>query len=115
MLEIRHLRKSFGSLVSVEDVSFALDRGHLVGLLGPNGAGKTTTVFIFPAWLQQFSTIIRVRWAVDGLDAMTWRGIGLSGAIMPTLVMLGFAAAFAAIAAWRLRWEEAGAIVSAAA
>ena len=44
MLEIRHLRKSFGPLVAVDDVSFAVERGRLVGLLGPNGAGKTTTV-----------------------------------------------------------------------
>jgi ABC-2 type transport system ATP-binding protein len=44
MLEIRHLRKSFGPLVAVNDVSFAVERGRLVGLLGPNGAGKTTTV-----------------------------------------------------------------------
>jgi ABC-2 type transport system ATP-binding protein len=44
MLDIRHLRKSFASLVAVEDVSFAVERGRLVGLLGPNGAGKTTTV-----------------------------------------------------------------------
>jgi ABC-2 type transport system ATP-binding protein len=44
MLEITHLRKSFGPLVAVDDVSFALARGQLVGLLGPNGAGKTTTV-----------------------------------------------------------------------
>ncbi len=44
MLTIRNLRKSFGSLVAVDDVSFSLDRGKLVGLLGPNGAGKTTTV-----------------------------------------------------------------------
>ena len=44
MLEIRSLRKSFGALVAVDDVSFTVERGQLVGLLGPNGAGKTTTV-----------------------------------------------------------------------
>src|SRR5229473_3472910 len=44
MLQIQNLRKSFGALVAVDDVSFAVERGTLVGLLGPNGAGKTTTV-----------------------------------------------------------------------
>jgi len=44
MLTVTHLRKSFGSLVAVSDVSFSLAPGQLVGLLGPNGAGKTTTV-----------------------------------------------------------------------
>src|SRR5229473_863111 len=44
MLQIQHLRKSFGTLVAVDDVSFTLERGQLLGLLGPNGAGKTTTV-----------------------------------------------------------------------
>ena len=44
MLTINHLRKSFGSLVAVDDVSFSVERGQLIGLLGPNGAGKTTTV-----------------------------------------------------------------------
>src|SRR5437764_362924 len=46
MLKVTHLRKTFGTLVAVDDVSFALERGQLVGLLGPNGAGKTTTVSI---------------------------------------------------------------------
>ena len=44
MLTIKNLRKSFGTLVAVDDVSFSVERGQLVGLLGPNGAGKTTTV-----------------------------------------------------------------------
>src|SRR5213078_3447319 len=44
MLNTQHLRKSFGTLVAVDDVSFKVERGTLVGLLGPNGAGKTTTV-----------------------------------------------------------------------
>src|SRR5437773_9582106 len=44
MLDIRHLRRTFGPLVAVDDVSFTLERGQLLGLLGPNGAGKTTTV-----------------------------------------------------------------------
>ena len=44
MLTINHLRKSYGSIVAVDDVSFSLERGQLLGLLGPNGAGKTTIV-----------------------------------------------------------------------
>jgi ABC-2 type transport system ATP-binding protein len=44
MLEIRNVRKTYGSLVAVDDVSFTVEAGRLIGLLGPNGAGKTTTV-----------------------------------------------------------------------
>src|ERR1700684_1121250 len=39
-----HLRKAYGSLTAVDDISFSVDRGEIVGLLGPNGAGKTTTI-----------------------------------------------------------------------
>ena len=44
MLEIRRLRKAYKDLVAVNDISFSVHAGELVGLLGPNGAGKTTTV-----------------------------------------------------------------------
>jgi ABC-2 type transport system ATP-binding protein len=44
VLTVRNLHKTFGSIVAVDDVSFSLEAGELLGVLGPNGAGKTTTV-----------------------------------------------------------------------
>jgi ABC-2 type transport system ATP-binding protein len=44
ILAIEHLRKQYGSVVAVEDVSFSIAEGICFGLLGPNGAGKTTTI-----------------------------------------------------------------------
>ena len=69
--------------------------------------GAWVPSFIFPAWLQQVTVVIPARWAVDGFDAMMWRGLGLQAAVMPTAVMLGFAALFGALAVARFRWEEA--------
>jgi ABC-2 type transport system ATP-binding protein len=43
-VEIAHLRKAYGSLVAVDDVSLTVAEGEIFGILGPNGAGKTTTV-----------------------------------------------------------------------
>jgi ABC-2 type transport system ATP-binding protein len=43
-VEIKHLRKTYGPLVAVDDVSLCVDEGEIFGVLGPNGAGKTTTV-----------------------------------------------------------------------
>lgn len=44
MIEVRELRKQFGQLLAVEDVSFSAPAGQIFGLLGPNGAGKSTTI-----------------------------------------------------------------------
>lgn len=102
------MASTFGVLVAAVGNTPATARGvtTLAVLMMVMLGGAWVPTFIFPAWLQQFTTIIPVRWAVDGLDAMTWRGIGLSGAVLPIAVLLGFAALFGTIAAMRFRWEE---------
>jgi ABC-2 type transport system ATP-binding protein len=44
VIEIDHLRKNYGNLTAVNDISFTAQPGEIFGLLGPNGAGKTTTI-----------------------------------------------------------------------
>lgn len=103
------MASTFGLLVAALGNSPATARGvtTLAVLMMVMLGGAWVPTFIFPAWLQQFTLVIPVRWAVDGLDAMTWRGIGLSGAVMPVLILAVFAAAFWMIAASRFKWEEA--------
>jgi ABC-2 type transport system ATP-binding protein len=52
MLEVRHLYRSFRGIPAVEDVSFRIAPGEIVGFLGPNGAGKSTTVKIITGLLR---------------------------------------------------------------
>jgi ABC-2 type transport system ATP-binding protein len=51
MIEARGLTKRYGDLVAVQDVSFRVERGEVVGFLGPNGAGKTTTMRMLTGFL----------------------------------------------------------------
>ena len=46
LLEVTHLRKTFGNLIAVDDISFEVRTGEIFGLLGPNGAGKSTTMMM---------------------------------------------------------------------
>jgi ABC-2 type transport system permease protein len=100
---------TFGLLIAALGKTPAATRGvtTLAVLMMVMLGGAWVPTFIFPAWMQQLTVIVPARWAVDGLDAMTWRGIGLSGAIAPTLALLGFAVVFGTIALTRFRWEEA--------
>jgi ABC-2 type transport system permease protein len=98
----------FGLLVASVGNTPATARGvsTLATLLMVMLGGAWIPTFVFPTWLQQLTVIVPVRWAVDGLDATTWRGLGLSSAIAPTLALLGFTAAFTLISLARFRWEE---------
>src|SRR5579872_2985552 len=64
MIAVEHLRREYGSFVAVDDLSFAVQSGEIVGLIGPNGAGKTTTLRSLAGILRPTSGKV----AVDGHD-----------------------------------------------
>jgi ABC-2 type transport system permease protein len=70
--------------------------------------GAWVPTFIFPSWLQKLTVVIPTRWAMDGLDATTWRGLGFSAAALPIALLTGAAIAFGALAVMRFRWEADG-------
>ena len=51
MIEVQHLTKRYGRVTAVDDVSFRVERGEILGFLGPNGAGKTTTMRILTGYM----------------------------------------------------------------
>lgn len=60
MIEVEHLRKSYGDFLAVDDVDFRAEAGEIFGLLGPNGAGKTTTIGCISGLLRPSNGLIRV-------------------------------------------------------
>lgn len=60
MIEVEHLTKSYGASRAVNDISFKVERGEILGFLGPNGAGKTTTMRILTGYLPASSGSVRV-------------------------------------------------------
>jgi ABC-2 type transport system ATP-binding protein len=80
-----HLHKVYGSLTAVDDVSFTVDRGEIVGLLGPNGAGKTTTINMVLGVLAATGGSVEI----DGIDIAKRRARALA--------RTNFAAVYAAL------------------
>jgi len=66
MIEVRGITKSFGTMRALDDVSFQLGKGEILGFLGPNGAGKSTTMKIITTFLAADSGSVKV----DGIDVL---------------------------------------------
>ncbi len=67
MIQAEGVCKAYGPILALEDVSFQVDAGEIVGLLGPNGAGKTTLMKVLAGYLQPDEG----RVLIDNLDVLT--------------------------------------------
>ena len=66
MIEVKNVTKKYGKTVAVEDISFTINDGEIVGLLGPNGAGKSTTMNILTGYIEQTSGEV----AIEGYNTL---------------------------------------------
>jgi ABC-2 type transport system permease protein len=102
------LNAAFGLMLASIGRSASATRGFamVVTLLLVMLGGAWVPSFVFPKWLQEASLAAPTRWAIDGLDAVTWRGQGLGAAVLPVIVLGATAAICLIIAIWRFRWED---------
>lgn len=66
MIEVKNVTKKYGNFVAVDNISFKIETGEIVGLLGPNGAGKSTTMNMITGYIEQTEGEI----IVDGYDML---------------------------------------------
>ena len=64
MINVRNLSKNYGDTIAVNDISFEVQTGEILGFLGPNGAGKTTTMKVLTCYMPPTSGDV----SIDGLD-----------------------------------------------
>ncbi|WP_144639789.1 ABC transporter permease subunit [Bordetella genomosp. 13] len=94
VLEVDGIRKEFGGLVAVNDISFKVRAGEIMGLIGPNGAGKSTTFNLISGVLP--ATRGQVRFLGERIDGQSARGISQRGVgrtfqhvqLLPTMSVL---------------------------
>ena len=83
MIEISNITKRFGALTAVDDISFSVGRGEVLGFLGPNGAGKSTTMKMATGFLTPDRGTIRIGGvdiAADPVEVKRWIGYLPEGA-----------------------------------
>ena len=79
VLEVRDIRKQFGGLLAVKDISFSIQAGQIVGLIGPNGAGKSTTFNLISGVLGLSSGSVTFRGeTISGLPSRVIASRGMS-------------------------------------
>ena len=103
------MASSFGLLLAALGRTPGATRGLaiLAVLLLVMLGGGWVPAFVFPAWLQKVTLVLPTRWAIDGLDAVTWRGAGLAAGALPAVaVLLGYTALFLLVARLRFRWTD---------
>ena len=62
MIEVKNVTKKYGKFVAVDDISFTISEGEIVGLLGPNGAGKSTTMNMITGFIEQTTRRNQGKW-----------------------------------------------------
>jgi ABC-2 type transport system permease protein len=99
---------AFGLLIAAWGKTPEAARGiaMIATLLMVMAGGAWMPSFLFPPWMQKISLSMPTRWAVDGLDGVTWRGFGLDVALPAMVALFGFALVFATLAVWKFRQEE---------
>jgi len=60
MIEVEQLSKAYGPIKAIDDISFVVEKGEILGFLGPNGAGKTTTMRILTCFMPPTSGTARI-------------------------------------------------------
>ncbi len=99
---------SFGLLIAAFGKTPEAARGIavFVTLVMVMLGGAWLPSFLFPAWLQDITVFIPTRWAVDGFDAMTWRGLGFDAALPAIGALCTFSVFFFGIAVQRFKREQ---------
>jgi ABC-2 type transport system permease protein len=98
---------AFGLMIAALGETVEATRGYsiMATLIMVMLGGAWVPTFVFPVWLKKLTVVVPTRWAMDGLDGMTWRGLGFSSAVWPIAILLAFTLLFGVVAVMRFRWS----------